>query len=167
MQAWKTWNKNPKSERTLFGTSLCTPPVGTTAGLGNWSRPGGKVFLLALHRQLELVAVSDRSWVALIVACLGSRCLVTCYCGRWTQVATYFFAFLHPLRRPTWGLRLAKQLLTLCRYKKGIKPLFMTKMNEKINIRSTWALRLAKHLLNRCNRMNKSTNEIARELNNL
>ena len=80
--------KTPRCERTLFGTSLCTPPVGTTAGLGNWSRPSGKVFLLApLFRQLELVAVSDRSWVALIVACLGSRCcLVTCYCGRWTQV---------------------------------------------------------------------------------
>ena len=52
--------KTPRCERTLFGTSLCTPPVGTTAGLGNWSRPGGKVFLLALFRQLELVAVSLR-----------------------------------------------------------------------------------------------------------
>ena len=55
-----------------------------------------------------------------------------------------------PAEKANLGLRLAKQLLTLCRYKKGIKPLFMTKMNEKINIRSTWALRLAKQLLTLC-----------------
>ena len=86
--------------------------------------------------------VWDRGAVSLPAIVAGGR--------RWKQVATYFFAFLHPLRRPTWGLRLAKQLLTLCKYKKGIKHLFMTKMNEKINIRPTWALRLAKQLLSLC-----------------
>ena len=152
MHAWKTWNKNLKSARTLFcSVPVCVRhPLVRRQALGTGRDPAARFSFLPstgnsslLPSQTDLGSpwsspVWDRG--ALLPAIVaGGR--------RWKQVATYFFAFLHPLRRPTWGLRLAKQLLTLCRYKKGIKPLFMTKMNEKINIRSTWALRLAKQPL--------------------
>ena len=153
MQAWKTWNKNLKSARTLFcSVPVCVRhPLVRRQALGTGRDPAARFSFLPssgnsslLPSQTDLGSpwsspVWDRGAVSLPAIVAGGR--------RWKQVATYFFAFLHPLRRPTWGLRLAKQLLTLCRYKKGIKPLFMTKMNEKINIRSTWALRLAKQLL--------------------
>ena len=128
-------------------------PLVRRRALGTGRDPAARFSFLPLSsgNSSLLPSLSDRSWVALIVACLGSRCcLVTCYCGRWTQVEAGGHLLLRippPAEKANLGLRLAKQLLTLCRYKKGIKPLFMTKMNEKINIRSTWVLRLAKQPL--------------------
>ena len=84
----ETMQRKPRGLSVHCSVPVCVRhPLVRRRALGTGRDPAARFsFLPLVFRQLELVAVSDRSWVALIVACLGSRCcLVTCYCGRGTQ----------------------------------------------------------------------------------
>ena len=125
MQAWKTWNKNLKSARTLFcSVPVCVRhPLVRRQALGTGRDPAARFSFLPstgnsslLPSQTDLGSpwsspVWDRG--ALLPAIVaGGR--------RWKQVATYFFAFLHPRRRPTWDCVSRNSYLHFANIRKGL-----------------------------------------------